>query len=74
MKNNLIKLYSFLLILSFVSLISCGPSSEGNRENEIRDSLEMEQERKELLDRANKILETNSTETEENRDQSDRVN
>ncbi len=65
MKKKLIKLFSFLMIFSFVILLSCGPSAQSRRDNEVQDSLELEQERKELLNRANKILENGTTETEE---------
>lgn len=73
MKKKLVKLHSLLMIFSLIMLVSCGPSAQSKRDDEVQDSLEMEQERLELLDRANKILENNTSESEENRLQSDSI-
>lgn len=40
--------------------ISCGPSSEQKRQQEIEDSIQLEKDRRELLDRAGRLFETPS--------------
>ena len=45
------------LVLFF---ISCGPSSEQKRQQEIEDSIQLEKDRRELLDRAGRLFETPS--------------
>jgi hypothetical protein len=39
------------------SQLACGPSAEERRSQEIQDSIRLEQERQELIERANRILE-----------------
>lgn len=53
---------AFAFIIIFPALIltftSCGPSAEQRRQQEIEDSLQLEKERRDLLDRAGKVFET----------------
>lgn len=54
-KNVILLLFGFSLLF-----YSCGPSSEEQRKQEIEDSLKLEQDRRELLERANKMMESDS--------------
>jgi hypothetical protein len=63
MKNNTQTVFSsfpvFALLLVIVFfMVSCGSSTNEQRQQEIRDSIKLEQDRKELLERANKLLES----------------
>ncbi|MFN2394606.1 MAG: hypothetical protein ABR597_02850 [Bacteroidales bacterium] len=58
MKKMISSVLGFLfLVLLFVS---CGPSAEEQRQQEIEDSLQLEKDRRELLDRAGRLFETPS--------------
>ncbi|MBW6478381.1 MAG: hypothetical protein K0B37_03065 [Bacteroidales bacterium] len=43
-----------------IFFISCGPSSEEKRQQEIEDSIQLEKDRRELLERAGRLFETPS--------------
>ncbi len=56
MKNRMLSfLFGFVLLFS-VAFTSCGPSAEEQRKQEIEDSLRLEEERRQLLDRANQMM------------------
>ncbi|TVQ12853.1 MAG: hypothetical protein EA361_10455 [Bacteroidetes bacterium] len=48
-----------VFVLSLL-MYSCGTSSEERRQQEIEDSLRLEKERRELLDRANRMFQTDT--------------
>lgn len=48
----------FVSIVLFATLMACGPSAEERRQQEIADSLQLEQDRVDLLERANRLLES----------------
>ncbi|TVQ89304.1 MAG: hypothetical protein EA393_07110 [Bacteroidetes bacterium] len=56
------KLISFANIFVFIFFImilsACGPSEEERRQQEIEDSIQLEKDRRELLDRAGRIFES----------------
>ncbi len=56
------KIFSSTLVITFfvlaLVLTSCGPSAEERRQQEIEDSLQLEKDRRDLLDRAGKVFET----------------
>ena len=59
------------LIIASLIMISCGPSQEEIRQQEIKDSIQLEADRKDLLDRANRMFdrdETTAEKTEETED------
>lgn len=58
MKKILSFVFSFIFIALMVSLTSCGPSAEQRRQQEIEDSIQLEKERREALNRASRIFET----------------
>lgn len=61
MKKKLLRFFS--IVISLILMYSCGPSSESQRDQEISDSIRLDQERKELLERANKVLESSPKDT-----------
>ncbi len=50
--------FSFIFTALMVSLTSCGPSAEQRRQQEIEDSIQLEKERREAINRASRIFET----------------
>lgn len=60
MKKNLFSALGFLFLTISVLLTSCGPSAEEQRLQEIEDSIQLEKDRRELLDRAGRLFETPS--------------
>jgi hypothetical protein len=63
MANSIFRLlalfiFLFLLILSFTS---CGPSAEQREQQRIEDSLRLDMERRELLERTGRMLDSIST-------------
>ena len=67
MKTTFVRFLSIVMVATLTMMYSCGSSSESQREQEINDSIKLEQERRELIDRANKVLEKaekDSTDTE----------
>lgn len=64
MKKNTFKTLA-LIALSFIWFTSCGPSAEERRQQEIKDSIQLEKDRRELLERANRMLDTTSSEPDE---------
>jgi hypothetical protein len=63
MKTIIIRFSTIVMLLSLSLLYSCGSSSQSEREQEINDSIKLEQERREILDRADKILENSGNDT-----------
>ena len=53
------KVFAKLIFLPALAglLLSCGPSAEERRQQEIQDSIQLEEDRRNLLDRANHMLE-----------------
>jgi len=75
MKINPITGFTGFLTFAFVCLInallvSCGSSADEQRQQEIRDSIKLEKDRKELLERANKLLESAGNNKEKTDDSS----
>jgi hypothetical protein len=64
MKTPIFRFFSAMVISCSFLLYSCGPSSESQREQEIKDSILLEQERRELLNRASKVLENSEHDAE----------
>ncbi len=60
-KNNSIFLSVTLFFL--ILFTSCGPSAEEKRIQEKEDSIRLENERRELIDRANRMYENSSADT-----------
>lgn len=60
MTNRITKIASLGVFVLSLFLYSCGTSSEEQRKQEIEDSLRLEKERRELLDRANRMFETDT--------------
>jgi hypothetical protein len=58
----MIKMISSGIGILFLALlfVSCGPSAEERRQQEIEDSIQLEKDRRELLDRAGRLFETPS--------------
>ncbi|MFN3556278.1 MAG: hypothetical protein ACK4VN_09975 [Bacteroidales bacterium] len=52
------KKFSFLIVLMLVVwvFVSCGPSAEERRQQEIEDSIKLEEDRRKLLERANTMF------------------
>jgi len=48
----------FALLFAFFILTGCGPSADQRRQQEIEDSIQLEKDRRELLERASKMLES----------------
>jgi len=58
MKNLVSFATAFVFIFLIIFLSACGPSAEERRQQEIEDSIQLEKERRELLDRAGRIFES----------------
>lgn len=60
MKKSISPAFIFVIIFTAITLTfaSCGPSAEQRRQQEIKDSLQLEKDRRDLLDRAGKVFET----------------
>ncbi|GEM_PF-1782479 len=70
MKTNYLvqrKRFKFLCLCFIVALIlsSCGPSAEERERQRTEDSLQLEIDRTELLDRANRMFESSDPEDDE---------
>jgi hypothetical protein len=65
MKTRVLAFIS-IKILIFILLVSCGPSAEEQRQQEIEDSIRLENDRRELIERANRMFESGSGDTLEN--------
>jgi hypothetical protein len=50
--------YIIALLFAIFILTACGPSAEQRRQQEIEDSIQLEKDRRELLERAGRMLET----------------
>jgi hypothetical protein len=62
MKITTMKTVKFFLVLFIaITLFSCGPSHDERRYQELQDSIELEIDRRELLERANRMLNTPDT-------------
>ncbi len=51
-----ISLVILIQILTLTLLSSCGPSAEEQRQQEIEDSIQLEKDRRDLLERANRMF------------------
>lgn len=48
----------FAFLFAIFILTSCGPSADQRRQQEIEDSIQLEKDRRELLERAGRMLES----------------
>ncbi len=65
MMNRITKIAGLGIFVLSLFLYSCGPSAEERRQQEIEDSLKLEQDRRELLDRANRMFEADTSAAED---------
>lgn len=65
MNNRLTKIASLGIFVLSIFLYSCGPSAEEQRQQEIEDSLRLEKDRRELLERANRMFEVDTLKGED---------
>jgi hypothetical protein len=57
MKTTTMKSVKFFLVLFIaITLFSCGPSHDERRYHELQDSIQLELDRRELLERANRMF------------------
>ncbi len=71
MSNRITKIASLGVFVLSLFLYSCGPSADEQRQQEIEDSLRLEKERRELLDRANQMFEADTLKGEDKEDAED---
>lgn len=71
MTNRITKIASLGVFVLSLFLCSCGTSSEEQRQQEIQDSLRLEKERRELLNRANQMFEADTLKGEDKTDAED---
>ncbi len=65
MKKNFFPQLLLVLFLAAFLIPSCGPSAEERRQQEIRDSIQLEEDRRRLIERANEMFSPAETDKDE---------
>jgi hypothetical protein len=63
MKKKVVRILLPLFLFAFILMFACRPSSpDDRRQSEVQDSIRLEEERRELIERANRMLESREAE------------